>query len=82
MSKGPGTTDFLRIPGAYVSASLSVSPQFAQTIASCFAIAGTAKDCRAQAAAYAAAGVTELALTFSGAHAAADMTTLAKAMYS
>jgi hypothetical protein len=46
-----------------------------------FTIAGTAEDCRAQAAAYVAAGVTELALTFSGAHAAADMATVAKALY-
>ena len=46
-----------------------------------FTIAGTAEDCRAQAAVYAAAGVAELALTFSGAHAAADMATVAKAMY-
>ena len=46
-----------------------------------FTIAGTAEDCRAQAAAYAAAGVTELALTFSGATAAADMATMAKALY-
>jgi 5,10-methylenetetrahydromethanopterin reductase len=45
-----------------------------------FTLAGTAEDCRAQAAAYAAAGVTEIALTFSGANAAADMATVAKAM--
>ena len=45
-----------------------------------FTMAGTAEDCRAQAAAYAAAGITELALTFSGANAAADMATVAKAM--
>ena len=45
-----------------------------------FTMAGTAEDCRAQAAAYAAAGVTELALTFAGANAAADMATVAKAM--
>jgi 5,10-methylenetetrahydromethanopterin reductase len=45
-----------------------------------FTLAGTAEDCRAQAAAYAAAGVTELALTFAGANAAADMATVAKAM--
>jgi hypothetical protein len=43
-------------------------------------MAGTAEDCRAQAAASAAAGVIERALTFSGAHAAADMATVAKAM--
>lgn len=38
-----------------------------------FTLAGTAEDCRTQAAAYAATGVTELALTFSGPSAAADM---------
>ena len=46
-----------------------------------FTLAGTAEDCRAQAAAYAAAGVTELALTFAGANAAADMATVAKAIF-
>ncbi len=47
-----------------------------------FAIAGTAQDCRAQAAAYAAAGVTELALTFFGSQAAADISALPQALSS
>ena len=38
-----------------------------------YAIAGTAADCRRQAAAYAAAGVTELALSFDGPDAEADI---------
>ncbi|MEW6453081.1 MAG: LLM class flavin-dependent oxidoreductase [Pseudomonadota bacterium] len=45
-----------------------------------FAIAGSADDCRTQAAAYAAAGVTELALTFTGPSAADDMRTVATAL--
>jgi 5,10-methylenetetrahydromethanopterin reductase len=44
-----------------------------------FTLAGSADDCRAQAAAHAAAGVTELALTFSGPSDAADMAYLGKA---
>ena len=44
-----------------------------------FTLAGTAEDCRTQAAAYAAVGVTELALTFSGPSASADMDYLGKA---
>lgn len=45
-----------------------------------FALAGTAADCRDQAAAYAAAGVTELALTFSSPNAPSDMKFVAEAM--
>jgi 5,10-methylenetetrahydromethanopterin reductase len=44
-----------------------------------FALAGTAEDCRTQAAAFAAAGVTELALTFSGPSAADDMAYIGRA---
>ena len=44
-----------------------------------FTLAGTAEDCRDQAAAYAAAGVTELALTFSGSSAAVDMAYVGRA---
>jgi 5,10-methylenetetrahydromethanopterin reductase len=45
-----------------------------------FAIAGTAEDCRRQAAAYAKAGVTELALTFAEPDAAAAMRFMAEAL--
>jgi 5,10-methylenetetrahydromethanopterin reductase len=44
-----------------------------------FALAGTAEECRAQAAAYAATGVTELALTFAGPSADAEMASIGKA---
>jgi 5,10-methylenetetrahydromethanopterin reductase len=44
-----------------------------------FALAGTASECRAQAAGYATAGVTELALTFTGPEAADDMAALGTA---
>ena len=45
-----------------------------------FTLAGSAEECRAQAAAYAAAGVTELALTFSGPSAADDMAAIGKVL--
>jgi 5,10-methylenetetrahydromethanopterin reductase len=44
-----------------------------------FTLAGTAKDCRAQANAFGAAGVTELALTFAGPSAADDIAYIGKA---
>jgi 5,10-methylenetetrahydromethanopterin reductase len=50
-----------------------------QRYVAAFAIAGTAEDCAAQAAAHAKAGVTELALTFTGDTFAADMAYLANA---
>jgi 5,10-methylenetetrahydromethanopterin reductase len=53
-----------------------------QRYVAAFAIAGTAEDCTAQAAAHAEAGVTELALTFAGDTYAADMAYLAKAQSS
>jgi 5,10-methylenetetrahydromethanopterin reductase len=48
--------------------------------AAAFTLAGTAEDCRRQAAAYAQAGVTELALTFAGPQAERDMRFLADAL--
>jgi 5,10-methylenetetrahydromethanopterin reductase len=57
-------------------AEVALDPRFTAA----FTLAGTAADCRRQAAAYAHAGVTELALTFAGEHAQANMRFLVEAL--